>query len=126
MKNNKAISGRPGASLKPVDFDKLKSDLLKKHGDGISDKDVLSAALYPKVFDDFHTFVDKYGPVDKLDTCTFLQGLDIGDEISVCSAVISSDNCDIFGICDSCDACDCCDTCNSCDTYDTCNTSDIF
>jgi pyruvate carboxylase len=66
-----------------VNFQKLKEELVKKHGDTISEKDVISAALYPKVFDDFHSFVDKYGPVDKLDTCTFLRGLDIGDEISV-------------------------------------------
>ncbi len=83
LKGAKGISDRPGISLKPVDFQKLKEDLVKKHGDAISDKDVISASLYPKVFDDFHTFVDKYGPVGKLDTCTFLRGLEIGDEISV-------------------------------------------
>ncbi len=83
LKGAKGISGRAGDSLKPVDFQKLKEELVKKHGDTISEKDVISASLYPKVFDDFHTFVDRYGPVDKLDTCTFLRGLDVGDEISV-------------------------------------------
>jgi hypothetical protein len=83
LRGKKGISRRAGESLKPVDFQKLKEELVKKHGDTISDKDVISAALYPKVFDDFHTFVNRYGPVDKLDTCTFLCGLDVGDEISV-------------------------------------------
>ena len=43
----------------------------------------MSAALYPKVFDEYAQFVAKYGPVDKLDTRTFLVGPDVEEEISV-------------------------------------------
>jgi len=78
------IEGRPGASLAPVDFDSLKADLVEKHSDiTIRDTDVMSAALYPKVFDEYAEFITKYGPVDKLDTRTFLAGPDIGEEINV-------------------------------------------
>ena len=65
------ISGRPGATLPHIDFKKLKEDLTAKHGGGIKDVDVMSAALYPKVFDDYAQFNLTYGPVDKLDTRTF-------------------------------------------------------
>jgi len=77
------IEGRAGATLAPVDFDSLKADLVDKHGDMIKDTDVMSAALYPKVFDEYATFITKYGPVDKLDTRTFLAGPEIGEEIHV-------------------------------------------
>lgn len=77
------ISGRPGASLPPVDFDELKTSLIEKHGEGINDKDIISSALYPKVFDEYAEFNKKYGPVDKLDTRTFFIGADIAREINV-------------------------------------------
>lgn len=77
------IDGRPGESLPPLDLDRLKANLVDKHGETIKDTDVMSAALYPKVFDEYAQFVAKYGPVDKLDTRTFLVGPDVEEEISV-------------------------------------------
>ena len=77
------MDGRPGASMPPLDLDALKTELTERHGDHIDDKDVISAALYPKVFEDFENFRDSYGPVDKLDTKTFLLGPDIGQDIAV-------------------------------------------
>lgn len=44
----------------------------------------MSAALYPRVFDSFESFRSKYGPVDKLNTKTFLVGLQKGEETDVC------------------------------------------
>lgn len=68
-----------------MDFDKLKSSLIEKHGTTrISDTDVMSAALYPKVFDEFFHFRQEYGPVDKMDTRTFFAGPEIAHEIQVC------------------------------------------
>jgi len=67
-----------------VDFDKLKKSLQETHGtDKISDTDVISAALYPKVFDEFYKFRSEYGPVDKLDTTTFFNGPEVANEIQV-------------------------------------------
>ena len=43
----------------------------------------MSAALYPKVFEDFENFRSSYGPVSKLSTKTFLVGPDIAREIEV-------------------------------------------
>lgn len=83
LKGAPVIEGRPGASLPPADFDGLRAKLVEKHGDTIKDTDVMSAALYPKVFDEYAEFLAKYGPVDKLDTRTFLAGPEIEEEINV-------------------------------------------
>jgi pyruvate carboxylase len=69
-------------SLAPLNFDKLKEDLKERHP-RITDKDVLSAALYPSVTEDFLNFREKFGPVDKLDTRIFLTGPKVGEEFEV-------------------------------------------
>ncbi|PVV00591.1 hypothetical protein BB560_005024 [Smittium megazygosporum] len=78
------INGRPGISLKPFDFDALKVSLEEKWGKGvIRDVDLLSAALYPAVFDEYMEFKDKFGGMSHLDTPTFLLPLAIDQEIEV-------------------------------------------
>lgn len=76
------IEGRPGASLPPLDFGKLREDLQQRHSN-ITDKDVMSAALYPAVTEDFLNFREEFGPVAKLDTKSFLVGPKKGEEIEV-------------------------------------------
>jgi len=84
LKGAPVVEGRPGASLPLVDFTELKKDLAETLGvDVLTDKDVVSAAMYPKVFEDFYRFRQEYGPVDKLDTPTFFVGPDVAREIQV-------------------------------------------
>lgn len=83
LKDMPRIEGRPGANLPPLDFDKLKSDLNESHGNHVTDRDVLSAALYPQVTEDYLNFREKFGPVDKLDTRVFLTGPKVGEEFEV-------------------------------------------
>ncbi|CAL1527525.1 unnamed protein product [Lymnaea stagnalis] len=83
LKGAKKIEGRPGASLPPVDFQEIKDNLEDKYGNWITEEDVMSAALYPKVTDEYLDFRNKYGPVDKLDTKTFLVGPKIASETEV-------------------------------------------
>jgi pyruvate carboxylase len=82
LKNMARVEGRPGASMPSLDFDTLKEDLQQRHPH-ISDKDVMSAALYPAVAEEFFDFRDKFGPVDKLDTRIFLTGPKVGEEFEV-------------------------------------------
>lgn len=92
------VTGRPGASLAPLDFDKLTSDLQEKHPH-ISNKDVMSAALYPSVTEDFLNFREQYGPVDKIDTRIFLVGPKVGEEFEVSSLLTctaSASSCPVF------------------------------
>ncbi|BFZ07213.1 hypothetical protein BsWGS_10252 [Bradybaena similaris] len=83
LKGAQIINGRHGATLPPLDFQALKDKLLDKHGDFITEEDVMSAALYPKVTDEYLDFRNKFGPVDKLDTKTFLIGPKIASELEV-------------------------------------------
>lgn len=85
LKGQQGLDGRPGESLPPVDFDKLKADLVEKHGHDVKEQHVISAALYPKVTDDFLEFHDKYGPVDTLDTKIFFVGPKVAQEMEVCA-----------------------------------------
>ncbi|KAH7972067.1 hypothetical protein HPB52_006161 [Rhipicephalus sanguineus] len=73
------ISGRPGQSLPPLDLGALKKKLVDKFGPRIRETDVMSAAMYPKVCDDFLNFRQTFGPVDLLDTRVFLVGPRVGD-----------------------------------------------
>lgn len=82
------IEGRPGETLPPLDFDALKAELEDKHGTPIDDHDVMSAAMYPKVCDDFLTFRNTYGPVDCLNTRIFLVGPKVAEEFEVCNICI--------------------------------------
>lgn len=77
------IEGRPGASLQPLDFAELKEKLVETHGRTVRDVDVISAALYPKVTDEYLEFKEKYGPVDALDTKLFLVGPKVAQEFEV-------------------------------------------
>ena len=49
IRNKPKIDGRPGTSLPPMDFRKMKADLRAKFGKHITDVDVASYAMYPKV-----------------------------------------------------------------------------
>ena len=54
IKDLPRIEGRPGATMPPLNLVTLEGDLKEKHDQySITYRDVLSAALYPKVFDEF-------------------------------------------------------------------------
>ena len=61
IRGKKRIDERPGLSMKPLDFKKIKSDLVEKYGKHISDYEVQSYCMYPKVFEEYQSFVEKFG-----------------------------------------------------------------
>ncbi|XP_076813420.1 pyruvate carboxylase, mitochondrial-like [Clavelina lepadiformis] len=83
IRDQPVFEGRPGEILEPLDFDKLKKELKEEHGSNVTEEDVMSAAMYPKVTSDFLRFYKDNGPVDKLDTPRFLCGPRIADEFKV-------------------------------------------
>ncbi|XP_020279245.1 pyruvate carboxylase, mitochondrial isoform X2 [Pseudomyrmex gracilis] len=82
LKDIPRIQGRPGASLAPLDFPALKKELQESHPH-VSEKDVMSAALYLQVTKDYLSFKERYGPVDKLETKIFLTGPKVGEVFDV-------------------------------------------
>ncbi|MEK4253951.1 pyruvate carboxylase [Ureibacillus sp. FSL K6-2830] len=83
LKDRKPITVRPGELLEPVDFSKLAVKLEEKVGFKPTEKDLISYALYPKVFEEYAKVRAQYGDISVLDTPTFLYGLRLGEEIEV-------------------------------------------
>jgi pyruvate carboxylase len=83
LKGKQPLEGRPGESLEPVNFQEVKELLFHKLERQVTSHDLLSYALYPKVFMEFEQFRKQFGDVSVLDTPTFFYGLRLGEEIEV-------------------------------------------
>ncbi|XP_054151115.1 pyruvate carboxylase, mitochondrial [Melozone crissalis] len=83
LKDLPRVEGRPGASLPPLDFEALGRELGARLGAPPSPEELLSAALYPKVFEEFHSFRSTFGPVACLGTRLFLEGPTVAEEFEV-------------------------------------------
>ncbi|CDQ19881.1 pyruvate carboxylase [Halobacillus karajensis] len=83
LKGREPISVRPGELLEPVDFNNLKETLFHSLNRQVTSFDMISYALYPKVFMDHHKFCEQYGDMSVLDTPTFFYGMRLGEEIEV-------------------------------------------
>ncbi|WP_100404605.1 pyruvate carboxylase [Bacillus solitudinis] len=83
LKGKKPLEGRPGESLESVDFQEIKESLFAKLERQVTSHDMLSYALYPKVFLEFDQFCQQFGDVSALDTPTFFYGLRLGEEIEI-------------------------------------------
>lgn len=77
------VVGRPGASMPPLDLEKLKKSLVEQYGKWVSDTDTMSAAMYPEVFKEYAKFYNTYGNVSVLATSAFLSAIPIGSEVVV-------------------------------------------
>jgi len=82
LRNRRKFDKRPGLYLDPVDFKKVRSELTQKWG-RVSECDLASHLMYPKVFDDFKKFVQKYGDLSVLPTKYFLSAPRIDEEFHV-------------------------------------------
>ncbi|KAI6228782.1 Pyruvate carboxylase [Aphelenchoides fujianensis] len=83
LRGRKPLNNRPGENLDAFDFKKLQTELEAKHKRKLRDVDLMSSAMFPKEFDDFEQFRQKYGPVDKLETRVFFTGLEPAEETEV-------------------------------------------
>jgi pyruvate carboxylase len=83
LKGKKPLRGRPGANLKPADFNETAALLEKKLRHTPSRTDVLSYLLYPDVFLKFTEARQKYGEMEILPTAQFFYGMKKGEEITV-------------------------------------------
>ncbi len=83
LRGEKPLTCRPGELLEPADFVLKKDELEKKLGHKVSDRDVLSAVLYPGVYEEYDRFRQEYSDVSVLPTPVFFYGLDIGDEVTI-------------------------------------------
>lgn len=82
LRGRRKLDQRPGLTLEPLDLVQIKKDLAEKYGN-ITETDVASYAMYPKVFEDYRKFIAKYGDLSVLPTKYFLARPEIGEEFHV-------------------------------------------
>ncbi|PNH44443.1 hypothetical protein VD0004_g3264 [Verticillium dahliae] len=83
LRGRRKLDARPGLSLEPVDFVKVKRELGKKFGGPVTETDIASYVMYPKVFEDYKKFVQRFGDLSVLPTKYFLSKPEIGEEFHV-------------------------------------------
>lgn len=77
------LAGRPGASLPPVDLAEARSAAELAVGRAVSEQELSSWLMYPKVFSDYAAHRALYGNVGVVPTPVFFNGLADGQEVSV-------------------------------------------
>ena len=83
LKGVKPIEGRPGAALPSADLAAERARAEAATGWSLSEEELYSWLLYPKVFADYAERRGRYGPVSALPTGVFFYGLPPGREVSV-------------------------------------------
>lgn len=77
------IQGRAAEHIAPVDLEAARANAAHETGRRISDNDLASYLMYPKVFKEFSTHLHQYGDVSILPTAVFFYGMEVGCEIPV-------------------------------------------
>lgn len=83
LRGEKPLQGRPGEHLPAADLETVRKQFQEKYDIILNDQELSTALLYPKVFEDYLEFVEKYGQLSGLDTPTFFFGLRLGEETVV-------------------------------------------
>ncbi len=75
LKGQKPIDGRPGETLESEDFDKIKEHLKENYDMEPTMKDALAYALYPRVFEEYITYVKEQGDFSRMGSDIYFYGL---------------------------------------------------
>ena len=78
LKGEEPITCRPGALLPPIDFDAVRAEVEKFQPDPDL-KDLISYAMYPKVYEDFITHRKEYGYIMRMGSHVFFNGMALGE-----------------------------------------------
>ncbi|ARJ51553.1 pyruvate carboxylase [Staphylococcus lutrae] len=83
LKGQKPLTERPGEYLKPIDFEALRKTLQEKQQQPVTEQDLISYALYPKVYEQYIQTHEQFGNVATLDTPTFFFGMRNNEKIQI-------------------------------------------
>ena len=83
LKGGKPLEGRYGANVPPVDLEQARAAAEKAADRKLSDQELASYLMYPKVFTEYAQHRRAHGDVSVLPTDVFFEGLKEGQEISV-------------------------------------------
>jgi pyruvate carboxylase len=81
--DRRPLNGRPGAGLKPLNFQKLEAEIAAKVKPDVTLDDVFSHIMYSEVFAGYVKFTREHGELFALPTPAFFYGMKAGQEISV-------------------------------------------
>ncbi|WP_432663350.1 pyruvate carboxylase [Wukongibacter baidiensis] len=79
LKGEEPITCRPGEILEPVDFDEIGKKLEDEFNMKANIRNILSYALYPKVYTDYLKSLQQYGELSNLESHVFFYGLKEGE-----------------------------------------------
>jgi pyruvate carboxylase len=83
VKGASVLTGRPGANLPSIDLEAQRATAQALVGHAISDTDLASYLMYPKVFQAFRQHQSQYGDVSSIPTPAYFYGLDDHEEVAV-------------------------------------------
>ena len=83
LKGAAPITDRPGAHMAALDFTVEREKAEKTAHRHVTDEELASYIMYPKVFADYAQHRREYGRVDVLPTPVFFYGMEPGDEITI-------------------------------------------
>ena len=69
--------------MEPVDFEAIRQELSDIQQDEVTEQDIISYVLYPKVYKQFIQTKEQFGNVSLLDTPTFLFGMRNGKQLKL-------------------------------------------
>lgn len=82
LRDRRKMDKRPGLYMEPYDFDAARTKLEQKYGK-ITEMDLASYAMYPKVFEEYRQWLSQYGDLSVLPTKYFLGKPEVGEEFQV-------------------------------------------
>ena len=83
LKDKKPITCRPGELLPPEDFDHIKTGLRKYFDLEGTPREIISYAMYPKVYEDYQRDIQKNGSFGLMGSDVFFYGLSEGETCDV-------------------------------------------
>ncbi|WP_129597859.1 pyruvate carboxylase [Anaerophilus nitritogenes] len=83
LKGKEPITCRPGELLEPEDFHKIEKLLKAKFDIEPTKKDVLSYALYPKVYEEYIEYTKEHGDFSRMGSDIYFHGLSEGETCEI-------------------------------------------
>lgn len=83
LKGEKPLTERPGKSLPAADIEQHRKDAEKATDVVAGDLDLASYLMYPKVYTDFASMREQFGPISHLPTKIFFYGMEPFEEVMV-------------------------------------------
>jgi len=83
LKDKEPLKGRPGARLPEIDWNDKRHELKDLLGRSPSEKELISSAIYPKVFRQYVENQQRFGDLSCLPSHVFFYGLKKGEECEI-------------------------------------------